>query len=113
MEERDKKTDPRHQVHQCPLSPSPGCKSPFDAFNARENFSDALTSAIQVITSSAGDCKQQADETVRIASEGGQSVGEAINAIRLIEKSSEQIDEIIRVISEIASQTNLLALNAA
>ena len=38
---------------------------------------------------------------------------EAVNAMRLIEKSSEQINDIIQVISEIASQTNLLALNAA
>ncbi len=72
-----------------------------------------MTRAIQVITQSTGDCKQQADETVVIAQEGGHSVNSAINAMRLIEKSSEQIDEIIRVISEIASQTNLLALNAA
>jgi len=33
--------------------------------------------------------------------------------MRLIQKSSEQIQDIIQVISEIASQTNLLALNAA
>ncbi len=72
-----------------------------------------LTRAIQVIAKSASTCKQQADDTVQIAKCGGQSVNEAINAMRLIEKSSEQIDEIIRVISEIASQTNLLALNAA
>ena len=36
-----------------------------------------------------------------------------IEAMKLIDKSSEQIGEIISVISEIASQTNLLALNAA
>jgi methyl-accepting chemotaxis protein len=72
-----------------------------------------LTNAIQVITKSTKDCKEQAEATVQIAKEGGNSVNEAISAIRLIEKSSEQIDEIIRVISEIATQTNLLALNAA
>jgi methyl-accepting chemotaxis protein len=33
--------------------------------------------------------------------------------MKLIQKSSEQINDIIQVISEIASQTNLLALNAA
>jgi methyl-accepting chemotaxis protein len=72
-----------------------------------------LTSAIQVISTSAVESKQQADETAQMAKDGGTSVGEAVNAMRLIEKSSEQINDIIQVISEIASQTNLLALNAA
>ncbi len=74
---------------------------------------DDLTRSIQVIASSSSECKCQAQETVRVARCGGQSVTEAVQAIRLIEKSSQQIDEIIAVISEIASQTNLLALNAA
>jgi methyl-accepting chemotaxis protein len=72
-----------------------------------------LTNAIQVISTSAVESKQQADETAQMAKDGGTSVGEAVNAMRLIEKSSEQINDIIQVISEIASQTNLLALNAA
>ena len=38
---------------------------------------------------------------------------QAIEAMVLIKKSSEQVSDIIQVISEIASQTNLLALNAA
>jgi methyl-accepting chemotaxis protein len=40
-------------------------------------------------------------------------VFEAVASMGLIQKSSEQINDIIQVISEIASQTNLLALNAA
>ncbi len=74
---------------------------------------DELTSSIQVISQSAGESKTQADETATMARDGGKSVNEAVNAMRLIEKSSEQINDIIQVISEIASQTNLLALNAA
>jgi len=74
---------------------------------------DELTGSIQVISQSAVDSKEQADETASRAKEGGNSVSEAVNAMRLIEKSSEQINDIIQVISEIASQTNLLALNAA
>ncbi len=74
---------------------------------------DELTDAIQVISQRAGDSKTQADDTVAMAKDGGQAVKEAVNAMRLIEKSSEQITDIIQVISEIASQTNLLALNAA
>ncbi len=74
---------------------------------------DELTSAIQVISQSSSDSKDQADQTASMAKDGGQTVKEAVNAMRLIEKSSEQITDIIQVISEIASQTNLLALNAA
>ena len=74
---------------------------------------DELTSSIQSISKSAVDSKGQADETATMAKEGGHSVREAVNAMRLIEKSSEQINDIIQVISEIADQTNLLALNAA
>jgi len=74
---------------------------------------DELTGSIQVISKSAVGSKEQADETATMAKDGGNSVNEAINAMRLIEKSSEQINDIIQVISEIASQTNLLALNAA
>jgi methyl-accepting chemotaxis protein len=74
---------------------------------------DELMGAIQVISKSAVESKTQADETAVMAKDGGNSVSEAVNAMRLIEKSSEQINDIIQVISEIASQTNLLALNAA
>jgi len=74
---------------------------------------DELMRAIQVITVRASGAKEQADETAGAAAESGKTVTEAVSAMRLIEKSSEQINDIIQVISEIASQTNLLALNAA
>ncbi|MHC4991175.1 MAG: methyl-accepting chemotaxis protein [Planctomycetota bacterium] len=74
---------------------------------------EELIRAIQVISSGAAEAKRQADETAASARSSGQTVSEALNAMRLIEKSSEQINDIIQVISEISSQTNLLALNAA
>lgn len=51
--------------------------------------------------------------TTRGAShEGAETVRKAVDAMRMIEKSSQQIGQIIGVIDEIAFQTNLLALNA-
>ena len=72
-----------------------------------------LLKSIQVISESASAARQQAGSTAHLAKSGGASVQEAVDSMKLIQKSSEQINDIIQVISEIASQTNLLALNAA
>lgn len=74
---------------------------------------EQLVASIESISKSALDSRQQAEETSAMARDGGTAVAEAISSMGLIQKSSEQINEIISVISEIASQTNLLALNAA
>jgi PAS domain S-box-containing protein len=47
------------------------------------------------------------------ATDGGDVVGKAVEAMSRIETSSQKISDIISVIDEIAFQTNLLALNAA
>lgn len=74
---------------------------------------EQIIEAIEIISKNANTATTKATETSKLAKGSGVTVDEAVNAMKLIQKSSEQINEIIQVISEIASQTNLLALNAA
>jgi methyl-accepting chemotaxis protein len=72
-----------------------------------------LSRSITDINQNTASASAQATKTSQLAKHGGESVEQAIEAMVLIKKSSEQVSDIIQVISEIASQTNLLALNAA
>ncbi len=73
----------------------------------------SLNKAIASVAENARQANSVAKDTASRAEDGGQAVQKNIEAMKLIDKSAEQIGEIIGVISEIASQTNLLALNAA
>ena len=74
---------------------------------------EELTASIDGVKNNAIQADQVAKDTNSLAEKGGTAVQKSIEAMELIRTSSEQIAEIIQVISEIASQTNLLALNAA
>ncbi|MEX6508391.1 methyl-accepting chemotaxis protein [Jiella sp. M17.18] len=71
-----------------------------------------ITSAVNETAAGAGRAQASASEARRDAEKGGTIVAEAVAAMGRIEKSSEEINQIISVIDEIAFQTNLLALNA-
>jgi methyl-accepting chemotaxis protein len=79
-----------------------------------------MTQTLRLIAQSAqemGRATQRATEQGRLvleaAEEGRLTVDATVGGMRAIKSSSEQIAEIISVITEIAEQTNLLALNAA
>jgi methyl-accepting chemotaxis protein len=74
---------------------------------------DTLAHSIEAVKANAVDADKVAKTTNSLAEEGGAAVQKSVEAMELIRTSSQQISEIIQVISEIASQTNLLALNAA
>ena len=74
---------------------------------------EELAASIDGVKQSAQDADDVAKKTNDLAERGGSAVQKSIEAMELIRASSDQIAEIIQVISEIASQTNLLALNAA
>lgn len=74
---------------------------------------EQLNLTVKQISSNANQCRTQSSEASTLAKSGRETVEKAVASMHLIEKSSEQIFDIIQVIGEIASQTNLLALNAA
>ena len=72
-----------------------------------------LSGSIADITGSTSTALGQANQTEANANEGAEALNNAIEAIDLIQRSSAEISEIVKVIAEIANQTNLLAFNAA
>ncbi|MDP4302152.1 methyl-accepting chemotaxis protein [Leptothrix discophora] len=84
--------------------------------NKSRELSDSvrgLIDSITLIATNSGAAEAVAQEAIQVASAGHQALTMSIQAIGVIETSSEQMAQIVRTISEIASQTNLLAFNAA
>ncbi|BAI81793.1 methyl-accepting chemotaxis protein (plasmid) [Deferribacter desulfuricans SSM1] len=74
---------------------------------------DDINQEINTIKSSAETGKEVINNTVAGINKLSNNVINSAEKIRQLGKSSEQIGEILQVISDIADQTNLLALNAA
>ncbi|MCU0588226.1 MAG: methyl-accepting chemotaxis protein [Syntrophobacteraceae bacterium] len=69
--------------------------------------------SISEVAEKASRADKQSELSHEAAIEGRQAVEQVAQGMHSIAESSEQITEIIEVISDIADQTNLLALNAA
>jgi methyl-accepting chemotaxis protein len=73
---------------------------------------DEITATVKKTASGARQASDVVTQAKGEAEHSGKIVAEAVQAMGLIEQSSQQISQIIGVIDEIAFQTNLLALNA-
>ncbi|MEE4200712.1 methyl-accepting chemotaxis protein [Erythrobacter sp.] len=71
-----------------------------------------VTDLVKQTAQKAENARGAMSDTHRQASEGGEVVARATDAMASIEKSAQEITQIIDVIDGIAFQTNLLALNA-
>ncbi|WP_326491081.1 methyl-accepting chemotaxis protein [Hydrogenophaga sp. NFH-34] len=72
-----------------------------------------LSSTVQQNATTAVDSDAQAAKVRDVAESGARSMGEAVSSVEVIQKSAQQMDEIIGVIDSLSFQTNILALNAA
>ena len=72
-----------------------------------------LNTLINNLTERAGAIMAESDKAINLADNAVNNSAVALDGMRKIQQSSEQIKSIIELISEIADQTNLLALNAA
>ena len=74
---------------------------------------EELAASVKQTSDRANDAYRLGEQSKALASEGGDVVRDAIDAMERIEKAAAGISEIVSVIDGIAFQTNLLALNAA
>jgi len=72
-----------------------------------------LSSTVHQNAETAGDSDAQAARVRDVAETGAQSMEGAVQSVEAIQKSAQQMNEIIGVIDSLAFQTNILALNAA
>ena len=73
---------------------------------------DTITRLVKLTADNAVTADDSAREAVQKAETSGVVMERAVRAMDAIEKSSQEIAKILRVIDDIAFQTNLLALNA-
>ncbi len=74
---------------------------------------EEMVASIQMVEVTAKKANQITGNLSVVAAEGGKTIQDAIESIKEIEGSSNQITEIVKIITGIAEQTNLLAMNAA
>ena len=74
---------------------------------------EEMTSTVKRNAENARETNDLAADTRVKAESGGKIVGEAVEAVASIQRSAQQMTEIVDMIDDIAFQTNLLALNAA
>ena len=113
-------TDSADQVASASAQISSSSQSLAEGSTEQASSLEETSSALEQVS---GQVRQNADnanqasslarDTRDAAEKGAQTMSDMINAMKAINKSSEEIAKIIKVIEEIAFQTNLLALNAA
>ncbi len=84
-----------------------------ESINTIDRIMEDLNSLINDLAAKAGAIMAESARSISLADNAVNNSAIALDGMRNIQQSSEQIKSITELISEIADQTNLLALNAA
>ncbi len=74
---------------------------------------EQMVSNIKAVDTSASRAGSYAGDLVTVTGEGKEAIERSMDAMGSVAQSSDEVHEIVTVMSDVASQTNLLALNAA
>jgi methyl-accepting chemotaxis protein len=72
-----------------------------------------IAASIKSVSQATGRANDLADTLMQVADEGRSAVDNSVQAVKEVEVSSEEVNNIVGVITKIAAQTNMLAMNAA
>ena len=106
---------------------SEGSRFQADAATSMSVAIEKMTSSIDLIAENAGEVKRVSENSTLLASEGSNIVQQVVDdmtrtnqavmntaqTMQQLGEQSDRIQDVVKVIKEIADQTNLLALNAA
>lgn len=112
-ESSDQLNDASGQISSASQSLAQGATEQASSLEETSSALEEMASQTKQNADNASDARSLATNTRHEAESGASAMTEMISAMDAINKSSEEISKIIKVIEEIAFQTNLLALNAA
>ncbi|MFA6972613.1 MAG: PAS domain-containing methyl-accepting chemotaxis protein [Gallionella sp.] len=115
------------QLSEAMTKVAEGSRSQSDAANTMTTAVEKMTVSIDQIAENAAEVRRVSDNSTSLASEGGKIVRQVVDdmsktnqavmntaqTMRNLGEQSDRIQNVVKVIKEIADQTNLLALNAA
>lgn len=127
---RDSMGDTTHAVAELTSAAAAVSEASGDQSNAANSMAASiqeLSVSISTVNSSASDAHTLAEKSAQTATAGVQTIAKTVSEMNAIEnsvsaasisidslnRSSEDISTVVRVIKDVADQTNLLALNAA